>query len=73
MDRAAVALATSSAEDAGPLSSLTVVGSSILAGVGLFGVIYWLVTLHWFYFASVVPLGMGTYLLLSRAIGPEGA
>jgi len=68
-----MAPAAKATENGGPLSSLAIVGSSVLAGVGLFGVIYWLVTLRWFYFASIVPLGMGTYLLLTRASGPESA
>ncbi|HYB63343.1 MAG TPA: hypothetical protein VEE86_02855 [Thermoplasmata archaeon] len=52
---------------------LTIVGSSLLAGVGLLGMAYWLVTLRWLYFASVVPLIVGAYLLFTRATGPDRA
>ena len=55
------------------LSVLTTVGSSVLAGVGLFGVIYWLITFRWLYFASLAPLAVGAYLLFTRATGPERA
>jgi len=52
---------------------LTIVGSSVLSGIGLLGMAYWLVTLRWLYFASVVPLVVGAYLLFTRATGPDRA
>jgi hypothetical protein len=52
---------------------LSIVGSSVLAGVGLFGMFYWLLTFRWLYFASVVPLILGAYLLFTRATGVDHA
>jgi hypothetical protein len=57
----------------GALRVLTITGASVLAGVGLFGTFYWLVTLRWLYFASLAPLVVGAYLLFTRATGPDRA
>lgn len=57
-------------------SSLSVpflVFAALLIGVGLFGMAYWLVTFEWLYFASVVPLVVGAYLLFTRGTGPDRA
>jgi len=47
--------------------------ASVLIGVGLFGMTYWLVTFGWAYFASVIPLVLGAYMLFSRGTGPDRA
>jgi len=47
--------------------------SSILIGVGLAGLAYWLVTFDWVYFASVIPLVLGAYMLFTRGTGPDRA
>jgi hypothetical protein len=47
--------------------------SAVLAGVGLFGMAYWLVTFDWLYFASVIPLVLGAYMLFTRGTGPDRA
>jgi len=73
MDVATVASTTGRREEPGALGVITIVGSSVLAGVGLFGVIYWLITFRWLYFASLAPLAVGAYLLFTRATGPEHA
>jgi hypothetical protein len=73
MDAPAVASGTHPHEGAGALSVTTIVGSAVLAGVGLLGMTYWLITFRWLYFASLVPLGVGAYLLFTRATGPEHA
>jgi hypothetical protein len=61
-------------KDAGrALSVLAVTGSAILAGLGLLGTFYWLITFRWLYFASLVPLTVGAYLLFTRATGADHA
>jgi hypothetical protein len=57
----------------GALLVLTIVGSAILAGAGLLGTFYWLITLRWLYFLSLGPLIVGAYLLFTRATGVEHA
>jgi hypothetical protein len=52
---------------------LTIVGSAVLAGIGLLGMAYWLITFKWLYFASLVPLILGAYLLFTRATGVDHA
>ena len=47
--------------------------SSILVGVGLAGMAYWLVTFDWLYFASVIALALGAYMLFTRGTGPDRA
>jgi hypothetical protein len=47
--------------------------SALLIGVGLFGMAYWLVTFSWLYFASVVPLILGAYMLFTRGTGSDRA
>jgi len=47
--------------------------AAVLAGVGLFGMAYWLVTFDWLYFASVIPLALGAYMLFTRGTGPDRA
>jgi hypothetical protein len=63
-------------ESATPTESVSVpylLLSAILAGVGLFGMAYWLVTFNWLYFASVIPLAVGAYMLFTRGTGPDRA
>jgi len=47
--------------------------SAVLVGVGLSGMAYWLVTFEWLYFASVIPLVLGAYMLFTRGTGPDRA
>ena len=47
--------------------------SAVLAGVGLSGMAFWLVTFNWLYFASVIPLVLGAYMLFTRGTGPDRA
>jgi 4-hydroxybenzoate polyprenyltransferase len=57
----------------GEVSVPLVVLSAALIGLGLFGTAYWLVTLNWLYFASLIPLILGAYLLFTRATGADHA
>jgi uncharacterized protein (DUF983 family) len=59
--------------DGGAVFVLTVVGSAVLAGVGIMGMVYWLVTFRWLFFLSVIPLVFGAYLFFTRATGPDHA
>jgi hypothetical protein len=68
-----VSSATPHAEASGAMTALTIVGSAVLAGVGMLGTFYWLITLRWLYFASLAPLILGAYLLFTRATGPDRA
>ena len=59
-----------------PSSSLSVpylILASVLIGAGWFGVAYWIVTFQWLYFASLVPLILGAYMLFTRGTGPDRA
>ncbi|HXY11970.1 MAG TPA: hypothetical protein VEJ85_00535 [Thermoplasmata archaeon] len=47
--------------------------SALLIGLGLFGTAYWLVTFNWLYFASLLPLVLGAYMLFTRGTGPDQA
>ena len=70
------ASATSGAHQAasgGAKQTLAIVGSAVLCGIGLLGVAYWLITLRWLYFASLVPLTLGAFLLFTRATGVDHA
>ena len=73
MDAPAAAAVGHRTARGGALSVLTIVGSSALAGIGMLGTIYWLITLRWLYFASLVPLVVGAYLLFTRATGVDHA
>jgi len=57
----------------GSLSVPFLVLSAVLCGAGLFGMAYWLVTFEWPYFASVIPLALGAYMLFTRGTGPDRA
>ncbi len=61
------------ASAAGSVSVPYLILSAVLAGVGLFGMAYWLVTFNWLYFASVIPLVLGAYMLFTRGTGPDRA
>jgi Na+/proline symporter len=50
-----------------------VVVAAILCGLGLLGTAYWLVTLNWILFPSILLVALGAYLLFTRATGPERA
>jgi hypothetical protein len=50
-----------------------VIAIALLCGVGLVGVAYWLVTQNWLYFAALVPLIGGAFLLFTRLSGPDRA
>jgi len=57
----------------GALLLLTIVGASVLCGVGILGMMYWLITFQWLDFLSVLALALGAYLLFTRATGPDRA
>jgi hypothetical protein len=73
MDADAVASAAGRTDDSGVLATLPTVGSSVLAGVGLFGMINWLLTFRGPHLASLAPLTAGACLLFGWATGPEHA
>ncbi len=52
---------------------LGIIGSAVLAGIGLVGLAYWLITFRWVLFASVIPVVVGAYLLFTRLTGPDHA
>lgn len=52
---------------------LTIIGAAVLSGIGIMGMIYWLVTFRWILFLSVIPVVLGAYLLFTRATGPDHA
>ncbi|HTP54165.1 MAG TPA: hypothetical protein VML94_04260 [Thermoplasmata archaeon] len=57
----------------GTVSVPLVVGSALLVGVGLTGMAYWLITFHWIFLASVLPLAAGGLLFFTKATGPDHA
>lgn len=57
----------------GSISIPWTVLASVLVGLGLFGMAYWLVTFSWLLFLSVIPLSIGAVLLFTRATGAEHA
>ena len=57
----------------GSISIPWTVLASVLVGVGLFGMAYWLLSFSWLLFLSVVPLTVGAVLLFTRATGAEHA
>ena len=67
MSSHAVAAPAHGTAPAGAKLTLTIIGSSVLAGVGLLGVFYWLLTQKWLYFLSIAPLIAGAYLMFTRA------
>ena len=60
-------------ESAERVSVPLVIAVSLLCGVGLIGVSYWLVTQNWLFFAALIPLIGGAYLLFTRVTGPDRA
>jgi len=68
-----VAESSHSEEDAGRVSVPLVIVVSLLCGVGLIGVSYWLLTQNWLFFAALIPLIGGAYLLFTRVTGPDRA
>lgn len=73
MEAPAVAAANAHEEGSPALLVLTIVGASVLCGLGLLAVSYWLITFRWLYFAGLAPLAVGAYLLFTRATGPDHA
>jgi hypothetical protein len=69
----------SSGDHAGASASATGVSvpflvlSAVLCGIGLAGMAYWLVTFNWLYFAALIPLVLGAYMLFTRGTGPDRA
>jgi len=47
--------------------------AALLIGLGLSGMAFWLVTFQWLYFASLIPLVLGAYMLFTRGTGPDRA
>ena len=60
-------------EEAGSISIPMTVGAALLAGVGMFGTAYWLITFRWEYFPCVGLVALGAYLLFTRATGADRA
>jgi len=56
-----------------PLSLPYLVLSAVLCGVGLFGMAMFLVTFKWLFFAALIPLVLGAYMLFTRGTGPDRA
>ncbi len=73
MDAPAAASASHARPFGGATLVLTIIGSAVLAGVGILGMVYWLVTFRWVLFLSVIPFVVGAYLLFTRATGPDRA
>lgn len=73
VDASAVAPVQHERRSSEAISVPMIVGSAVLAGVGIMGMIYWLVTFNWLFFASVIPLSGGAYLFFTRATGPDHA
>jgi len=73
MSESAVAPATHPSTRTSATTVLAIVGASVLAGIGLLGMSYWLLTQRWLYFASLIPLVGGAYLLFTSATGPDHA
>jgi hypothetical protein len=62
-----------SSESNDQVSVPLLIAAALLCGLGLLGVAYWLLTQNWLYFASLIPLIGGAYLLFTRATGPDHA
>jgi len=73
MGEPAVASVGHRTRPSGALLVLTIVGSAVLAGAGMLGTFYWLITFRWLYFLSLAPLIVGAYLLFTRATGVDHA
>ena len=56
-----------------PISVPYVLASSILIGVGIFSMTYWVITFDWLFFLGVVPCLAGALLLLSPRAGANQA
>ncbi len=53
---------------------LLLIGAAVLTGAGLLGTAYWLISdFSWMFFASLIAVVVGAYLLFTRASGPEHA
>jgi len=68
--------ATAEAPSAHATSSVSipfVIGAAVLVGIGIMGMAYWLITFHWVFLASVLPLAAGGLLLFSKGSGPDHA
>jgi uncharacterized membrane protein len=68
-----VAERSHSGESEDRISVPTVIAIALLCGVGLVGVAYWLLTQNWLYFAALIPLIGGAFLLFTRLSGPDRA
>jgi hypothetical protein len=62
-----------SSESTQQISVPLITAAAVLCGVGLLGMAYWLLTQNWLYFASLIPLIGGAYLLFTRLTGPDHA
>jgi hypothetical protein len=56
-----------------PISIPYVLASSILTGIGIFSMTYWVITFDWLYFLGVLPCLAGVVLLLSPRAGANQA
>ena len=68
-----MATGTSAESSAGRVSIPLTIVAALLGGVGIFGTFYWLLTLNWIYFPSVLLIAGGCYLLFTRVTGPDRA
>lgn len=54
-------------------ATLVIIAAAILCGVGITGMVYWLITFQWVYFAFVIFLAAGALLFFTQATGPDHA
>lgn len=56
-----------------PLSIAWVVGASLLMGVGIFFVTYWLMTFEWLYFGGILPMTAGILMMFDPRAGANAS
>jgi hypothetical protein len=54
-------------------SVLFVILASIVAGVGLFLTLIWVITFQWIYFVGIVLMAVGFLMFFSQQMGPDRA
>jgi hypothetical protein len=73
MSEAEAAHARTTKEPSGSISIPLTVGAAVIAGAGILGTAYWLITFRWELFPSVGVVALGAYLLFTRATGADRA
>jgi Na+/proline symporter len=68
-----VATGNSRVPDTGAISVPFIVLASVLVGLGIMGLAYWLITFQWVLMLSIAPLAIGGLLFFTRAAGPDRA